>query len=134
MRCASVDDLQEIKDVTEEKARLIRMLWGTESAYLVAALAAVAVDREAMSREEWEARNGTHPAQLQEKMDAVDMILGTHGVCFLGEMRGSGNAVYYCNAGDPYATTVIFSGRNLRVGCWGDLAEGRTLVPSDGQP
>jgi len=121
LRCAEAEALQEIKDITPEQAALIRLIWHTEDAYLVASLAAVAVDREALSREAWTARHGDAPAPLQDKMDAVDLILSTFGVCYLGIMRGSGNPVHYCNAGDPYAPTVVFSGGSLRVGTWGDL-------------
>lgn len=53
----------------------------------------------------------------------VDELIGTCGVEYLGAHKRTGLDVYYCNAGDPYATTVIFHGDNLQVGCWGDLVE-----------
>lgn len=91
--CAGVKALMEIKDVTAEDARAIRYAWKTRLA----------------SR--FEAR------------DEVDRILRTCGVEFLGFDKRSGRSVYYCNAGDTYATTVIFHGPRMTVGCWGDLVE-----------
>lgn len=53
----------------------------------------------------------------------IDRILRTSGVEYLGVHKRSGEAVNYCNAGDTYATTVLFIGPRLIVGCWGDLVE-----------
>lgn len=57
----------------------------------------------------------------------VDKILRTHGVEFLGINRRNGCEVYYCNAGDTYASTVLFCGLSARVACWGDLVEKNLL-------
>lgn len=54
---------------------------------------------------------------------AVDKLLRTHGVEYLGVHKRTGQEVWYCNAGDPYASTVIFSGLSMRVDCWGDFVE-----------
>lgn len=62
--------------------------------------------------------------KVREKIDA---ILRTSGVEYMGEHKRSGHHVYYCNAGDPYATTVLFIGPRLVVGCWGDLAEANAV-------
>jgi len=59
---------------------------------------------------------------------AIDSLLGTYGVEFLGESHRTGENVYYCNAGDTYDTTVIFNGPSMRVGCWGDLIEHHAIV------
>ena len=59
---------------------------------------------------------------------AVDKILGTYGVEHLGYSKRAMHEVYYCNAGDSYATTVLFVGPHLRVGCWGDLVERGTVA------
>lgn len=48
----------------------------------------------------------------------IDRILNTCGVEFLGVSRRGD--VYYCNGGDVYATTVIFTGDTLAVGCTAD--------------
>lgn len=53
----------------------------------------------------------------------IDKLIDTHGVEFLGVHRETGYDVYYCNAGDTYATTILFHGLNMWVGCWGDLVE-----------
>ena len=58
----------------------------------------------------------------------VDRILRTHGVEFLGVHKRTGLPVYYCNAGDTYATTVCFHGPVLRVCCMGDYLDPRELV------
>jgi hypothetical protein len=61
--------------------------------------------------------------------EQIDQILRTSGVEYLGEHKRSGHNVYYCNAGDTYATTVLFIGPRLVVGCWGDLAERDAVRP-----
>lgn len=59
-------------------------------------------------------------------LHALDVLLGTHGVESLGplDMR-DGPPYEYCNAGDPYVTTLIYTRATdtLRIGCWGDIAE-----------
>lgn len=58
-----------------------------------------------------------------EAREAIDKILRTHGVEYLGKHKRSGLDVDYCNAGDAYATTVVFVGVICRVACWGDYVE-----------
>lgn len=61
-------------------------------------------------------------------LEAIDETLGTYGVEPLGpvDMR-DGPPYEYCNTGDTYATTLIYSrvdgADNLFIGCWGDIAE-----------
>lgn len=62
---------------------------------------------------------GNRPSARQR----IDGVLGTHGVEHLGYHRRNGVPVWYCNAGDTYATTVVFLGPLMRVACWGDYAE-----------
>ena len=101
-RCAPVSALTTIKDVTPTDARAIRELW----------------------------RSGLNSSRYcREKIDA---ILGTSGVEYLGWHKRTGRDVYYANAGDTYATTVIFHGSSLQVGCWGNLIE-RGLIHEDWQ-
>lgn len=59
-------------------------------------------------------------------LHAIDEILGTFGVEPLGpvDMR-DGPPFEYCNTGDSYAATIIYSRESdtLRIGSWGDIAE-----------
>lgn len=60
------------------------------------------------------------------KRRVIDRLLSgpyANGVECLGQDKRSGEWVYYCNAGDAYAPTILFRGRRLFVGCWGDLVE-----------
>lgn len=66
-------------------------------------------------------------ANRKNAREQIDALIGTHGVEYLGTNKRTGDAVYYCNAGDAYATTVIFQGLHMRVGCWGDLIERNTV-------
>lgn len=59
----------------------------------------------------------------REAREQIDKILRTYGVEYLGQHRRTGEHIYYCNAGDSYAGTIIFSGLHMRVGCWADLVE-----------
>jgi hypothetical protein len=51
------------------------------------------------------------------------------GLCRLGDFHGVESLypdrphLFYCNAGDTYATALIFNWRTeqVRIGCWGDL-------------
>lgn len=54
---------------------------------------------------------------------AVDIVLETYGVEFLGVHRRTATAIHYANAGDTYIATALFCGNTLRVGCWGDLID-----------
>jgi hypothetical protein len=60
-------------------------------------------------------------------LHAIDHILGTCGVESLGSTDNPGYApdYEYCNAGDTYATTLIYKRETDRlfIGCWGDIAE-----------
>ena len=58
-----------------------------------------------------------------EARENIDKILRTYGVEYLGQHKRSGEHVYYCNAGDTYAGTILFKGLRMFVGYWGDLVE-----------
>lgn len=60
------------------------------------------------------------PRLHELKLHAIDEILNTHGVEYFSTNKSS---VYYCNAGDTYATTIMRVNGRYRVGCWGDIAE-----------
>lgn len=70
-----------------------------------------------------------HVSIRHAKQWIIDSILCSHGVEYLGRSRSSGNEIHYCNAGDPYTGTIIFSGSVLYVGCWGDLVERDSVAP-----
>ena len=56
----------------------------------------------------------------------MDKILDTHGVEALLPLNYYKSAPYeYLNAGDAYATTLIYTRatNTLRIGCWGDIVE-----------
>jgi hypothetical protein len=58
------------------------------------------------------------------RMQAIDKILGTHGVEYTPAGHNSKSpAIEYCNAGDTYATTILKVRGNYRIGCWGDIVE-----------
>src|SRR5690606_2822655 len=115
MRCASVESLMAIHHVDEQTAKLVRAVWRAKSRDEIIAACPESANygRSFYNR----------PTLRACKRDAVNRLIGTHGVEYLGVSRRSGNDVYYCNAGDGYATTVIFSGNTLRVGCWADMVE-----------
>jgi hypothetical protein len=60
-------------------------------------------------------------------LDAIDNVLGAHGVEALGPNRyGTEAPPYeYINMGDTYATTLIYkrSSDRLSIGSWGDIVE-----------
>ena len=89
-KCASVEQLCQIKDVTPDVAERVRHVW-------------------------------KHEPFRVEAMRQIDQLIGTFGVEYLGRTRKGDREVYYCNAGDTYATTVIFVEKTLRIGCWGDF-------------
>lgn len=66
-----------------------------------------------------ECYNPPHTYDL--RLHCLDARIGTYGVeCFHTK---HGEPVFYLNAGDTYAPTIVrFRGR-YRVACWGDIAE-----------
>ena len=74
-------------------------------------------------------RNAWHTIKNRgEARAAIDAILRTHGVEYLGQHKRTGEHIYYCNAGDTYDITVIFAGLSARVACWGDIVEKNLIV------
>lgn len=58
------------------------------------------------------------------RMTRIDAVLGTYGVEYIPAGNNTKSpAIHYCNAGDPYATTILKVNGHFRVGCWGDLVE-----------
>lgn len=116
--CTSIKRLMEIKDVTEEDAKLIRAVWKNENIHEIIALYA---DAEAL----W--KQNTKMGLLRLKYLCVDKIIRTYGVEFLGMLKRTTEDVYYCNTGDTYAATAVFIGSRLVVNCWGHYAEKNLL-------
>ena len=61
---------------------------------------------------------------VENALDRIDDLLGTYGVETL-TARWSRPAVYYCNMGDPYSTTLLHrvGTGTLSIECWGDILE-----------
>lgn len=56
-------------------------------------------------------------------MEKINDLLQYHGVEVLGIHKRTNYTIYYLNAGDTYAPTILFFGADhMRVGTWGDLA------------
>lgn len=112
---ASVSRLMELKDMTEYQAKEIRAVW---SKFTRAELE----EKSQAARDLVRYSHGTVSTR-RLRMACINAIWDSHGIEFLGIDRRTGDNIYYCNAGDPYAATIIFRGRVLSVGCWGDLIE-----------
>lgn len=95
---------------------LIRAIWKARDLEELVAVYPAAVDG-----------NRLEPVLHVAKREAVNHAAGFHGVEYLGWHKRTGAHVYYTNAGDPYAPALIFQGRRLSVGCWGDLVERRAV-------
>lgn len=115
---ASIGKLCEIKDVTRADARRIKDIW---RAVKYDELIALFPDRRS---EVLDLGRSTWRAFLRQE---IDSILRCSGVEHLGFHKRANRHVYYCNGGDCYATTVIFTGDHLRVGCIGDLIEANLI-------
>jgi hypothetical protein len=113
--CASRKALMQGLNIDAETADKIRKAWKTDSK---AELFALVPSAETYDKTYY------HPATFREKKRyAIDCLLETHGVEYLGKYKPNGADVYYCNAGDTYTTTIVFIGHRLIVSCWGDLVE-----------
>lgn len=89
----------------------------------------------------WSLRQGSWQNRLECKLEALDRLLGTHGVellcgskseidyadsCTGYDSSYTGPDVEYLNAGDTYAATLIYDHSRAfpwRIACWGDYAE-----------
>lgn len=116
-RCASLKSLLTIPGMTRDRAKLIRSIWLSKDE--------IPFDQENAPRTwKWAFQECHHePKRREMKRTAIDEIAEMHGVELLGIHKGSRDYVYYCNAGDTYAATILFHGGNLSVGCWGDMVE-----------
>lgn len=105
------------------KLELIRMVWLSAYRSEVRMIA----EQSAPAVFQWVCHCYNPPATREIRRRVIDALLDTHGVEHLGIHRRTDEHVYYCNTGDPYDATLIFHGRNLRIGCWGDLVERNTV-------
>lgn len=123
-RCANLKTLEELLshergEDARQWARTIRSIWKAADAR-----ARVPGEvRGAFSEAHfWPFADTRHPPGYVRRW-CIDWIAGFHGVEYLGTLKRTGEPVEYCNAGDPYARTILFIGDRLTVGCWGDLVE-----------
>ncbi len=71
-------------------------------------------------------RSCYHPMDFGlAKLSIASEITGCYGVeTIAAGSNARSPRIEYCNAGDPYATTLMYvSGRGYVVGCWGDIVE-----------
>ena len=95
MNSPSIRTLMQIKDVTREDAIAIRAIM-----------------------------SGPPKVKGRTRMERIDAILRTCGVESIARGRTTRSPGFvYCNAGDPYAPTVIKIGDRFRVCTWGDIVE-----------
>lgn len=67
---------------------------------------------------------GEHKVNGESRLERIDAVLGTHGVEYIPAGHNlKSPAIYYCNTGDTYGTTVLRVNGTFRVGCWGDIVE-----------
>ena len=95
MSYPSIKTLMQIKDVTREDAKKIRAIM-----------------------------QGSGKVNGETRMERIDTILHTCGVEYIPAGRNlKSPAIYYCNGGDTYDTTILKVNGQFRVGCWGDIVE-----------
>lgn len=123
-RASSVKVLCEIKDVTEETAKLIRAVWKATS---ISKLADILQES---GKHELADKVSPYQSLPHFKRYAIDQLLDTCGLEYLGLNRRTRTSVYYCNAGDTYATTILFHGDTLLVSTMGDYVEAGLLQES----
>ena len=61
----------------------------------------------------------------REAREQIDGLIRTCGVEYLGTHKRSGQAVYYCNAGDTYSTTIMSRNPSERSRCTSTGRAGR---------
>ena len=117
--CASVKTLETIK--LDCDAELIRAIWKAKNSDELKGL---------YPPSQTLAKNMSVNFRLlpQLKRACVDHAAGFHGVEYLGVCKRTYYNVHYCNAGDPYAGTIVFIGKRLIVTTWGDMVERGQVV------
>lgn len=130
MRCPTTNSLISKLNLTRDQARAVRRL-------------ARKVDSGEDLQAEIEARHPDTLAYVQRMhgspwnsrmwrvtvaLHAIDRAIGTYGIEALRAVDDpelGPPSFEYCNAGDTYAATLIYSHRSdtLRIGSWGDIVE-----------
>ena len=122
--CPSVARLMELKDVDEEKAKLIRKIW---RAYGRTETEALLDEYSELSRvKQWYNGCFHKPLPREVRRQAVDAVLGTYGVESIGRRKKGSMQnveVSYCNAGDTYAPTLFFAYDRMFISTVGDEVE-----------
>lgn len=111
----SIKSLQQIKDVTRQDAIAIRGIMARK----------VPIPCGGCGKTDAQICTYYHDGACRpSRMRAIDRILRTCGVEYIpkGHNRRS-PAIYYCNTGDTYDTTIMKINGRFRVGCWGDIVE-----------
>lgn len=124
--------LVEIKDVTTAMANEIRLIWKMPTSSLLMAHLEANADKFKRTLE-WDRQCYHRPKPRELKRAAIDELIGTSGVEYLGRYRQvggcmAGDMVHFCNGGDVYATTIVFIGRVLRVDYVGRLIENNNIA------
>lgn len=116
------------------KPELIRALWKTPRDKeqgllpLCERLGITDIYRDFLNRTRGYYRN---PSTREIRRELINTLAGFHGIECLGQLKISGERVYYCNAGDPYAPTLVFIGNRLIVSCWSHYVENKLIYPCD---
>jgi hypothetical protein len=114
-RFPSIETLMRIPGCTREVATKIRAIMKGE------------LDPRTIEQTDRWVRTCFHdPHIIEQRLHAIDVLLDTHGVEALGTSESTRWPQYsYCNAGDPYALTVIrnHARGSWYVGAWSDIVE-----------
>lgn len=117
---ASIKALRTIKDVDTALARRIRHAW---TCNLRDGETLEKLLNENPHTRQWYQSCYNTPGNKSIRRTVIDDMLGTFDVERLGVHKSSGYTIHYCNAGDTYATTILFIGNRMIVGDWGYYVE-----------
>lgn len=133
MNLPSVATLSTLTDTTAE-ARLLRRLlelfraWReqrTPTGERNSAALYAFIGTHAPNTHNWATKQCFHRPNVRHLvMTAANELLGLHGVETI-DARDCGDTIEYCNSGDTYTPTLLYSHRSetFRVGDWGTLVE-----------
>jgi len=128
-RAPSVKTLCQLKDVTRETAKRIRLVIKLETRNELADYA----ERYLPRTRDWLMRCYHRPQASDLRAAMLDELLCTFGVEYLFataeglqghcSLPSDELVCEFLNAGDTYATTLIRYHGRWQLGCWGDIAE-----------
>lgn len=129
-RAPSVKTLMQLKDMTRKTALQIRAVIKADREMLLQAATEIEPYRRNL---EWQRYNYINHSTADLRAELLDKLLGTCGVEYLftgsnglrhdPESMHDSPILTYCNAGDPYATTLLKYHGRWQVGDWGSIAE-----------